>query len=198
MSFNIEDFKARGLLNSGARPSLFQVILTDWPGSTPEATNRFSFLAKASQIPPSIIGQIDVPYFGRSIKVMGDRTYPNWNVTVYNDVDFLVRETMETWHQGINQHIENVTSGDVTPKQTSYKRDAIVQQLGKDGEVLKEYTIKGMFPIQIDAIALDWEAANQIELFDVDFSIDYWLPNAETGASEASSFPEGSRNIAIE
>lgn len=194
---NIEEFKARGLINSGARPALFKVILTDWPGSTPDATQRFQFLAKGSQIPPSIIGQIESYYMGRAIKLFGDRQYPNWNVTIYNTTDFAIRDTMEAWHQNMNQHIENVTTGGVTPAQTSYKRDALIQQLGKDGAILKEYTVKGIYPVSVDAITLDFEMANQIELFDVDFSIDYWLPGADDGSSEGDSQPEGSRNISV-
>ena len=32
MAFDIESFKANGLVDGGARPSLFEVILPDWPG----------------------------------------------------------------------------------------------------------------------------------------------------------------------
>ena len=89
MAFNINDFKTQGLTLGGARPTLFQVsvnlpstITSLSPGFQP----KFAFTCSATQIPASTIGQIDVPYFGRQIKVAGDRTFANWNVTVMNDI----------------------------------------------------------------------------------------------------------------
>lgn len=196
MAWNIEEFKANGLRGGGANPSQFRVYLSSWPGSDADSEQRFQFLCKASQLPPSIIGQIEVPYFGRRIKVMGDRQYANWNVSIYNDTDFGIRDAMERWHQNMNQHIENVTA-DVSTAPSSYKRDAIIQQLSKDQQVLKEYTFKGIFPIQLSPITMDWEAIDQIEMFDVDFSIDYWLPYNETGPAETSFFGDTQRSINI-
>lgn len=196
MAFNIEDFKARGLVNGGARPSTFEVIITDWPGSNGNAEQQLRFMAKATQIPPSVLGQIEVPYFGRRIKVAGDRQYANWNITVYNDEDYNLRETFEQWHENINLHIENAMDS-VTPSPATYKRDGVIRHLSKDGgTVLKTYTVKGIFPVQIDAIPLDWEATDQFTMFDVEFAIDYFLPHDDTGRATTSFAPIGSRNIA--
>jgi hypothetical protein len=194
MTFNIEGFKANGLKFGGARPSLFEVILTEWPGSTAGAEQQFRFLAKTSQLPPSLLGQVEVPYFSRKIRVMGDRQYANWTVSVMNDEDFEIRTALETWHQSMNMHIENVTNG-VTSAPITYKRDGIIKQYGKDGFVLKQYTFKGLFPTQIDAIPLGWELTDQVEVFDVDFSIDYWLPYDDVGVGEAGFFSDQARSI---
>lgn len=194
MPFHIEDFKSRGLHLNGARPSQFEVIITDWPGSNAEAEQRFRFFAKGSQIPPSIINQVEVYHFGRAIKLSGDRQYANWPVSVYNDQDWNLRASLEAWHQNINLHIENIMDG-VTPDPSSYKRSAIVRQYGQDGAIIATYTVKGIWPVQISAIMLDWEAANQVEMFDVEFSVDYFLPYEDIGRSETSNLPEGARNI---
>lgn len=195
MAFNIEEFKARGLVNGGARPSAFEIIITDWPGSNVDGEQQLRFMCKASQIPTSVIGQVEVPYFGRTIKVHGDRQYSNWNVTIMNDIDYNLRTTIEQWHQNINQHIEN-TMNEVTAQPASYKRDATIRHMTADGgRVIKTYTVKGIFPIQIDAMPLDWEARDQIQMFDVEFSVDYWLPLEDSGRSENSLFAEGSRSI---
>jgi hypothetical protein len=193
---NIEEFKANGLIHGGARSSLFRVFIPEWPGSDSDSEQRFRFLCKATQLPPSVLGQVEVPYQSRRIKVMGDRQYANWTETIMNDEDFGVREAMERWHQNMNMHVENVTNN-VTPEPITYKRDALVQQLSKDGSILKEYTFKGIFPTQIDSIPVDWEAIDQIELFDVEFSIDYWLPYADTGGAESSYFADTARNIGL-
>ena len=197
MAFDIEQFKARGPRFGGARPTTFEVIITGWPGSTSNAEQQLRFMCKATQIPPSVIGQVEVPYFGRRIKVIGDRQYANWNITIINDEDYVIRRALETWHQNMNMHIENAMTGDVTPEPISYKRDAVIRHYSRDGgTIIQNYTVKGMFPVQIDAMPLDWEAIDQITMFDVEFSLDYWLPVNDTGRDEVSSFPEGARNTA--
>ena len=196
MAFNIEQFKARGPVFGGARPTTFEVIITDWPGSTSNAEQQLRFLCKATQIPPSVIGQVEVPYFGRRIKVIGDRQYANWNVTIINDEDYAIRRALETWHQDMNMHIENAMI-DVSPAPITYKRDAVIRHYSRDGgTIIQVYTIKGMFPVQIDAMPLDWEAIDQITMFDVEFSLDYWLPYDDSGRIESERFPEGARNVA--
>jgi hypothetical protein len=196
MPLNIEEFRSQGLTEGGARPSLFEVILPDWPGSTNNAGRKLTFLAKAASIPPSVEGSIEVPYQSRRIKVVGDRQYANWVITVMNDTDFIIRTSFEQWHQNMNQHVENIMN-EVTPSPASYKRDALVRQLGKDGAVLKVYTLKGLFPLSIEQISLDWEANDQIELFDVEFSVDYWLPYDQNGIGETESYAETSQTITI-
>ena len=108
-----------------------------------------------------------------------------------NDADFALRQAFEQWHQNMNQHIENVMK-DVTPNPNSYKKNAMVRQLGKDGAILKTYTMVGLFPLSIEQIGLDWEATDQIELFDVEFSVDYWLPYVPDGKSESEYFSQNS------
>ena len=197
MAFNIEDFKARGLQFGGARPSTFEVILTDWPGSTQSSEQEFRFHVKASQIPPSVVGQVEVPYFGRRIKVLGDRQYANWNVSVLHDEDYSIRETIEQWHQNMNGHVSNLMDGGVTPNPESYKRNGVIRHYSKDGSIIKTYTVEGIFPTQVDAMPLDWEAIDQVMMFDVEFSIDYFLPYEDGGLSESDFIAEGSRTIDI-
>jgi len=185
MGFNINEFRANGLSLGGARPSLFEIIFPEWPGSTgSDARSKLTLLAKASQIPPSIIGQVEIPYFGRRIKLVGDRVYTNWNVTIMNDEDYQIRKAMEKWHELLNDHVENVMStenapspGTSTTSTTSgYKRDAIVIHYSKGGTAIKTYLIVGLFPVTISEMALDWEAIDQVQQFDVEFALDYWEP----------------------
>lgn len=198
MAFNIEEFKAQGPVRGGARPTSFEVIIPDWPGSNVGSEQQLRFMVKATQIPASVLGQIEVPYMGRRIKVIGDRQYANWNVTVIGDEDYNLRQTFETWHQNLNQHIENNMTGGVSPAPTSYKRDAVIHHLSRDGvTTLKTYTLKGIFPVQIDSISLDWEAIDQITMFDVEFAMDYFLPHGDDGSAESAFFPEGNRNITV-
>ena len=102
MAFNINDIRSQ-LALGGARPALFQVIMNNPANSGGDA--KVPFMARAAQIPASTIGTIEVPYFGRKIKIAGDRTFAEWTVTVVNDEDFLIRNAMEEWMQNINSHL---------------------------------------------------------------------------------------------
>ena len=87
---------------------------------------------------------IDVPFRGRQLKVAGDRTFEPWTVTIINDTDFTVRDSMERWLNGINNHSAN--TGLTNP--TDYQADLIVEQLDRDGTTIKTYNFRGLFPSQ--------------------------------------------------
>ena len=88
----------------GARPNLFEVVLTEIPGGGEFDADEFSILCKAAALPASNVASIDVPFRGRIFKVAGDRTFDTWTVTVINDEDFKIRKAMETWMQYIAQY----------------------------------------------------------------------------------------------
>jgi hypothetical protein len=184
MAFNIETFKANGLKHGGARPSLFEVVIPDWPGADAQALGEFRFKCQAASIPPSQIGPVEVPYFGRKIKLAGDRVYADWSVTVMHDEDYNLRDAMETWHTNINQHIDNTMTGGVAPEPNTYKRDAYVIHYSKGGDIMAEYSFKGIFPLTITQMGLNYDSTNQFMNFDVDFSIDYWLPVIDDGRQQ--------------
>ena len=105
MAFNINEIRSQ-LALGGARPTLFQVNITNPANAA--ADLKSPFLIRASQVPASTLGFIEVPYFGRKVKIAGDRTFAEWNVTVINDEDFLIRNSMEEWMNTINSHLGNV------------------------------------------------------------------------------------------
>lgn len=188
MPFNINSFKQNGLIWGGARPSLFEVIVSAPPNigiETTTSTARMAFLCRAAELPEMAISNIEVPYFGRKIKVAGDRSFSDWTVTVMNDEDFIVRSMFEAWSNAINRIIANVR--DINLNAEQYKTDVSVIQYGKDGTILRGYTLVGAFPTTIGAIALDWDTANNIETFTVNFSYDYWIPTPEIEAANPKS-----------
>ena len=178
MAFNINDIRAQ-LAFGGARPSLFQVIISN--PVNPVADLKLPFLCKAAQIPSSQLGLIEVPYFGRRIKIAGDRTFDAWTVTVINDEDFLIRNAMEEWNNAINLYQQNVTAlGSGAP--SLYKSQATVTQYGKAGETLRVYQFNGIFPQVISPIDLAWVTQDEIEEFQVQFQYDsFEILNSVTG-----------------
>jgi hypothetical protein len=197
--FNISGFRANGIREGGARPSLFTVSIKFPPiVNLQNAENRLQFLCRGADIPDSVINKIDVPYFGRVIKVAGDREFGPWNVRIINDEDFVIRNAFEAWHNAMNTIISNrlderVSSIDPTPG-NSYKTVASVTQFKKTGPgetdgygAIKTYEFDGIFPTQISPIRLDWENRNAIEEFDVVFEYDWWVPSEK--ANDQPIFP---------
>ena len=167
MSFSVTDFSSQ-LTFGGARPSLFEVQIFNPIDATGDAITPF--MVKAAQIPAATVGTVTVPYFGRQIKIAGNRTFDAWTPTVINDEDFKVRNALETWNNQINTHAENLrTAGNPA----AYKSTANVTQFGKDGSVLKVYEFVGLWCSDIEPIDLSWETEG-IEEFTVTFQYDYW------------------------
>ena len=185
MPFDILTFKNSGLVRGGARQSMFQVTLatgTTGAGSTAApafpagATTKLPFVCRAASLPGMLVSPIRVPYYGRFIKVAGDRDFDDWTITIMNDEDFMLRDTFETWSNWINTLESNVRQAAYPTE--NYKADFTVNQFDKEGEIIRSYNLVGAWPQRITAIDLDWEAQNQIEVFQVVLSYDYWLPNA--------------------
>lgn len=166
MAFDVNNFKT-SLVNEGARPTLFEAHVY-FPDDIGGASQDFAFKCKASQIPGSTIGLIEVPYMGRKIKVAGDRTFPEWTVTIINDEDYLIRRAFEAWMSGINQHVGNLR----TTK--TYMAQADVMQYAKDGELVQSYTFVDMWPSDISPIDLSWESNDAIEEFTVTLNYQWW------------------------
>ena len=104
---NINDFKAK-LAGGGARPNQFKVTMP-FPGYAQVGgeIEDLAFLCTATSIPAMTIGNINVPFRGRQIKIAGDRSFANWSITVLNDTDFKLRNAFERWQNGINNMTDN-------------------------------------------------------------------------------------------
>ena len=169
---SIEDFKAV-LQGGGVRPTMFEVELTfpDSVVSDPTlTTTEGTFLIKASQLPPSNVGQIQVPFRGRKLKVSGDRTFEDWSVTVINDVSFNLRKSFEEWSERIQNH--NYALGSTTLN--DYFASAIVRQLDRDGTQLRAYRFEGIWPSEVASIDLDFDSTDTVEEYGVTFAVQYW------------------------
>lgn len=173
MPFNVNDFRA-SLVDDGARASLFEVMMTLPPvlGSAPLSPDII-FKARATSLPGDSISSIEVPYFGRTIKVAGTRSFPDWSFQVINDENFTIRNNLEVWLSAINSHVGNVRNP-AARSGVQYQATAYVSQYAKTGELIKQYMIYGAFPVDVAAIDLDWASGDQIEEFGVTFAYQWW------------------------
>tara|TARA_B100000424_G_C22797282_1_gene427875 strand:- start:48 stop:575 length:528 start_codon:yes stop_codon:yes gene_type:complete len=173
---NISDFKAK-LAGGGVRPNQFKVTMP-FPGYAQVGgeIEDFAFLCKATSVPAHTIGSFTVPFRGRQIKVAGDRTYEDWSVTVFNDTSFKLRNAFERWQNGINNH----TDGEGLTNPADYQVDAFVDQLDRNGSVLKSYTLRGVYPVSVAAMDLAYDSNDSIQEFGVSFAYQYFESNTTT------------------
>lgn len=162
MSFSVTSFKYNALQRGGFRPTLFEVEFS-------KAGQQFSYLCQATQVPAMQVGVIEVPYFGRKIKIAGDRTYAEWSTTVMIDEDFRTRDTIEKWSMDINQ-------GDTNRRvlfNEAYKEDVSIKLYGKAGNVIRKYNLIGAWPVDVGTVDLDWNTTDTIAIYTVSWAFDY-------------------------
>ena len=160
--------------------------------TSPRGVDVPCMLIRSTSLPGSSVSSVPVPYFGRTIKVAGDRTVDVWTVTVINDENFIHRRAFEAWMQNLGQYCDH--SGLTNPN--DYMGNAIVYQLGRspsntqgnnttgeDANILAQYRFIDIFPTAISEIGLSYDQSNTIEEFTVEFQVQYWFPErAGTGA----------------
>ena len=160
----IDDFKAN-LIGGGARANQFRITITPPPGiAIGLDVRRTSFLVSAAAIPAIDMAFIPVPFRGRNVFYPGDRPDPgDWTTTFYNDTDFMIRNAMERWSNGINDFANN--TGLTNP--ADFQTDLQVEQLDRDDTILKTYLLRNCFPTSIAEIGLDMSSNDAIETFGV-------------------------------
>ena len=173
---NINDFKSK-LKGGGARANQFRVVMP-FPGFAQLGgeTETMSFLCHSTSLPGMTIAEVPVPFRGRELYVAGDRTFATWATTILNDNDFSIRKAYERWMNGINNMSDN--EGLVSP--ADYQVDAFVDQLDRNGNIIKSYTFRGMFPTTIDDIALGYATNNAVEEFVATHRYQYFETNTTT------------------
>ena len=198
----LSQFKSK-LIGGGTRPNLFEVSIPTFPSAISEAWSAgddsengiFKFLCKATALPASNLGSIEIPFRGRTLKVAGDRTFDDWTVTIINDEDFKLRTAFERW-SNVMSRLDDAT-GVTNP--TSYMTDGYVQQLGRgataatgtasEGEssILRSYKFFDVFPITVGEIALSYDTTDTLEEFDVTFRYQYFTIGNSAQSSGGST-----------
>lgn len=182
MSFNVDGFR-RKLKLDGARPNLFECRI---PGYFGGVDDTLRFMAKTAQIPGSTLGVIEQPYFGRMVKLAGNRTFAEWTVTIINDENFRLRQIFEDWHRVLNTNAGNLR---LTRNSLDYAKQANVIHYAKDGRAIRRYVFHGMWPSDVSPIELDWGSNDMLEEFQVSFAYQYWTLDDQVDNGRESDLP---------
>ena len=173
---NINEFKSR-LQGGGARANQFKVTMS-FPGYAEVGgeTSDLSYLCTATSIPGQSLGTVAVPFRGRVLNLVGDRTFAPWSVTVLNDTNFKIYRAFERWMNAMN----NMTDNEGLTNPTDYQVDGFIDHLDRDGNSIKQYTIRGAFPTSLDGIALSYGTNDAIEDFGVTLSYQWFETDTTT------------------
>jgi len=174
----ISDFSSK--FRGGVRPNLFACNITV-PGAVGQLSREFTFHCKGTSMPESSVPAIDVAFLGRQLKVPGDRTFADWTVNVFNDVDMSMRHTFEGWMAKIQNHGANVQHS--TAHADIYGQGTVTQ-LRRDGSAISTYALE-ILPTSVAAIELDWSTNDAVEEYAVTFAVNYWVP--KSGGSNFTS-----------
>lgn len=147
MPIDIQGFK--GSFTDLARANLFEVSLG--------GISKLEFHCKAASIPSSTISPIAVPFSGRQIKIPGDRTYDDWNITVLLDDTFSARDEIYAWMDEINN-----TTSNVSQPPESVKRDGTIKALRRDGGTATTYKIVGAWPTNVGTVEFSQDSTDTI------------------------------------
>jgi hypothetical protein len=160
-TFNVTSFKS-ALTNGGARPNQFKVLVT-YPAIAGAgiAGLRTEFLINIAELPGQTINPAVVLYRGREVKFAGDRIFAPWTTTILNDSQFSIRRAIENWMNGMEDL--QTKNGALNP--STYQTNILVDQLDRNGGILKRYELREAFPIELSPIALDFSANDQISTF---------------------------------
>ena len=180
MATSIHDFSSR--FKGGVRANLFNCRIT-----TPNRGGLadFEFHCKGTSMPASAVGNIDVPYRGRQLKVPGDRTFADWTVTVFNDRGMYIRGVFEEWMAKLQDHWENKQDMSMSPY-----GQASVTQLKRDGGSERTYRITSLYPTEVAAIDVAWDSNDAVEEYSVTFAVNHWVAGPGTVSTASGSDPK--------
>ena len=177
---SIHDFSSK--FRGGVRANLFKCTVT--PPNASGIEEMFQFHCKGTSLPASTIGNIDVPYRGRQLKVPGDRTFADWTVTVFNDSEMYIRGVFEEWMARMQDHWAN-KADNMNP----YGK-ATVTQLRRDGTDIRTYSITSLYPTEVAAIDVAWDSNDAVEEYSVTFAVNHWVAGPGTVTTASGNDPK--------
>jgi len=165
----LEEFKAS--ITGAARANRFEILISAGAFS-PDSM----ILGKATSFPGQTLSQIELPYFGRKVKIPGVREYSEWNVTLYAGLKEY--EKFSNWQNSIS-------STDYPIKRDDEFRygEATVTIFSTDEKNSTKYNIENIWPMSIGELQAASESRDALSEFTVTFIMQSYKiePTEEAG-----------------
>lgn len=160
-------------LSNVTKPNRFLVVIEPPKDMiiTSITSEIMQFYAQSAVIPDRTFGEIDVKYFGMTLKVPGNESLSDLTVSFINDQEWKVRDFFEAWGNAIHDR-EDSTKG--------YMRDlftgssAIIHQLDGYGNIIATYQFYNVFPKVVSEMELNMETNDTISTFQVTFDYSHF------------------------
>ena len=157
---------------AGARPSLYQILITGVDGVF-ESDTQMEMMCKNAQLPASTVGSITANFLGRQIKLPGVRTFEDLTLSFYLDEDMEVRHQFEKWMHAMAK-FKSAYGSNVKIGQDGIASTIWVDQMSKDENIIRTYRFHKAFPTSVSAIELGYDQGETIEEFTVQFAYQYF------------------------
>jgi hypothetical protein len=118
----------------------------------PTVGSDFTWLCKGANLPASSVNVVDIPGpGGMKLRFAGNRTFADWNVTVYNDTQMIMRRRFESWQSQCAQYSR---PGGADALGAYAQSDWYVSQLSRSGAPVRTYAFKNLWPSTLAEIGL--------------------------------------------
>jgi len=178
---DISTFKSK-LEYGGARPSLFDVTISQPSAMSGTSITTMATQCSVSAIPALTVTPIERQYLGRTVKIPGDMVFADLSTTIINSEDYEIRSFCEEWMDKINGHTNNEGISD----STSWQGSVFLTQYDKSGTMIMQYTFKDAWPQTIAEVALSYDTASDIEVFDITWAYNYYTTAGFEHAADAA------------
>lgn len=172
MEAELESFKS--YLTNIVRPNRFLVTIT--PPTVMDMEDmidldKLTFYASSVVIPDRTFSEIEIKYYGMSLKIPGGEIIQDLTINFLLDEGWESRDFFETWASFINDRDSNIKT---TPYELFEGASIVVSQLGFKNEILAKYQFMNIFPKTVDQIELSMENVDTHSTFQVTFAYSYW------------------------
>ena len=170
--FNVNTFTSK-LKGGGARTNLMWCTMT--APQVIAGMSNLTYLCKASQIPASTITAVEVPYFGRNVKVAGEsREFSPMTTTVVQDEGYAIYNGLVDWMSKMNGAMSNKSQSGLFANRGAYTTQITLSMYKKDGTKDQDWVFVNCWPSNMSSIDLNWDSVNTIQEFTVDWQYDYY------------------------
>jgi len=137
-----------------ARPSHFKV-------ASGKVGSVDSFLVKAASLPAATLNTIEVPYYGRKVRIPSTRVFDTWNITViYGSDGDNIRSDFEGWMKLVQEPDSILIAGN------DVLDDWTVSLLDPANETsIRTIKMVGCYPTEVGTIELNQESGEALSEF---------------------------------
>lgn len=172
-SFNFSNFAAQ--LGGVVQQNQFAAFITLPPSLSslfPDAdqfSKKIGFSISATSLPPSTIGEIEIPFRSKKFRIPGDReSGGSWSVTCRYDIGNICHNVFERWSDSIVGNVEHDSALDGEDI-LQLMGTGELHQLTRNSRIVKSWSLSNIWLSEIGELSYSWDSDNAIVEMDATF-----------------------------